>query len=152
MSENPSPTPVKRRAKHRKYSPRWWLNRIGCGGLILFWLFLMTLPFFFITLLVNKELTLNLSDVPSHEIRLFTLENRNEQGLGLSWARVYSGSPQEDQVCIRTTTRYLLWEGEGENISYCQCYERSSHADWLPTLIGDENCQPITFDADLSDD
>lgn len=59
--------------------------------------------------------------------RLFLIMERRQRGLG--WEHVGSTGQAPatgGQVCTRTTVRYYLWEGQGENITYCECYRQTA--------------------------
>ena len=136
----------------QRSAARKWFRRGGCLVIFIIWLGLMLLPCFFITLLVEKEIIISRSDVPEHEYRFFLLEQPDEQGIGISRARIISGGEDEDAVCVVTSVSYYLWEGEGDNSTYCNCYEKSGDS-WSPTLIGgDADCKPVDFSADENTD
>lgn len=120
------------------------LRRLGCLVAIVVWGFLLcALPFGFVTLLVEKEIVIPLSDKPEHEIRLFLLDEPDQRGVGLS--RPNLESQTEGAYCVKTSLHYLIWEGEGENLNYCDCYEKFGDS-WGLTFIGDANCQPPAFE------
>jgi hypothetical protein len=131
-------------ARRRRWeSAKRWLRRSGCLILFLVWLALMAFPCTLVTLLVNRELTYQRSDLPDHHLRLFLLQQPDERGFGLERGSIKSGSEEEGQYCIVTTVNYLLWEGEGKDIHYCNCYEKIGE-EWSPTLVGgDEYCQAL---------
>jgi hypothetical protein len=80
-------------------------------------------------------------------MRFFLLQEPDERGFGIENGRIVSGGEEEGQYCIVTSLTYLLWEGEGEDVSYCNCYERQADI-WNSTLVGgDENCQPLPPDS-----
>lgn len=101
-----------------------WLKRLGCLLLFLVWLLVMLMPCAFVTLLVEKELTYNLSELPEHQWRLFLMDGKDERGFGLSRPSIESGGADEGAYCIATQINYFLWEGEGVDTRYCNCYQR----------------------------
>lgn len=135
------------RKMRRRKGLRRWLNRGGCLIMFAVWFIFMLMPCFFVTLVTQKEIVVSRSDVPEHEIRVFILEESDSRGFGLSMGRVAEGDVDGESVCIKTDTNYLMWQGEGEAVSYCDCYEKSGDA-WLLTQIGDADCKPIEFDFD----
>lgn len=153
MTDQSSPVPANPMyeaafARKRRWQRfRTWLRRGGCFLLFLAWLALMAFPCTLVTLLVNRELTVTHSDLPDHHTRLFLLQQPDERGFGLERGRIKSGSEEEGQYCIVTSITYLLWEGEGENVGYCNCYEQLGQ-DWSATVVGgDKNtCEapPVT--------
>lgn len=129
---------------HRRNALRRWFRRGGCAVLIVIWLGLMSLPCAFITLMTQKEIVFSRGELPEQEWRLFLIEEPDERGLGFSAGSIESGGADEGQFCIKTTTRYFLWEGSAETVSYCNCYEQQGER-WSLTLVGDAECQALRF-------
>lgn len=78
----------------------------------------MSLPIVAFTLAEKRELSLG------DDIRLFLVQEPDAEGVGLEWAR-----PSRQQAnCTQTSVTYLLWEGQSENTTYCQCYDGRSGA------------------------
>jgi hypothetical protein len=127
--------------------PRKIRYRTACPLMLLIWIPVLICPCFFVTLLVEKEITFKRSDVPEHEYRIFFMDNPDTRGFGLSRGRVESGGVDEESVCIVTSVDYLMWVGESEPVRYCSCYEETGE-EWVQTLYGDENCEPMEFDFD----
>jgi hypothetical protein len=99
-----------------------WLRRLLYLLFFIIWLLVMSFPFVAFLLATQGELQLG-SSARNH-LRLFLIQEEEADGLGLEWTRP---SPQAPS-CSRTTVSFFLWEGEGNNVSYCQCYD---------TLTGD---------------
>lgn len=102
-----------------------WSRRIGYLLFILLWLILVSLPV--VAFFVATQGQIEIGDSRSG-LRLFLLQDTNNQGLGLQWTRNYNNpeaAGQSPGQCSRTTLRYFLWEGEasGQNADYCQCYD-----------------------------
>ena len=57
-------------------------------------------------------------DAHNH-LRLFLIQELEAEGVGVEWTRPTGGQP----ACSQSTVRYFLWEGDGENVSYCTCYD-----------------------------
>jgi hypothetical protein len=92
------------------------LTRVGYVALFLLWLVLMCAPAFFCALMLNSgELTWG--DDPTDQVRLFVMQERGKEGLGMQWTRPLADEP----LCTQTTVRYWMWAGEGENVSVCSC-------------------------------
>jgi len=145
VEKNPEYEAAFRKMRQRK-SARRWFNRSSCCVMFAVWVIVMLMPCFFVTLLVNKEIVFSRSDLPEHEYRLFILEETDLRGFGFSRARVESGGADEDNFCMVTSISYLLWEGEGDGLTYCNCYEKAGE-DWSPVMVGgDENCEPVDFE------
>jgi len=133
------------RAMRRTQSAKKWLRRSGCLVIFLVWLAFMLLPCAVVTLLVNKEITFSRSELPDHEYRLFALQEPDLRGFGFSRTGVKSGGKDAPNVCMLTQVSYLLWEGEAEGLTYCNCYEKAG-TDWVPVMVGgDKNCEPVDY-------
>ena len=118
-------------------------RRAGCFALFVLWLFFMLLPCTFVTLLVNRELTYDYSDLPEHQLRLFLMDNKDERGFGLSRPSIEAGGEDEDFYCMATKVDYLLWEGSVPDIRYCDCYEKNDGEWSLATMSeADGSCRP----------
>lgn len=91
-----------------------WLSRLGCLLLILLWLLAMTFPFVAINLARNEQLQIG-TDAGTH-LRLFLISEEDFNGIAVEWTRETGGLYQ----CRQTSVSYWMWEGEGENVSYCQ--------------------------------
>lgn len=81
----------------------------------------MCFPFLAITLAVRGEIQIGSDTLTG--IRIFMLLD-NEKGMGFQLNRKAPNDPN----CIRTSIRYLLWEGEKRelNTDYCLCYAQDS--------------------------
>jgi hypothetical protein len=109
---------------------RRWTRRAGYLLIILLWLILVSFPVVAFFLATQGQIQIGDSD---SGLRLFLLQERDTQGLGLQWSRFYdNGEPssagQPPGECTRTTLRYFLWEGDaaGQNLDYCQCRDRQT--------------------------
>lgn len=106
--------------------------------LILIWLLLMSLPFFAFSLAANKQLTVG-SD-PRSQVRVFLLQERDAEGIGVEWTRPLPGPTP----CVRTSVRYFMWAGTPENVTYCQCFDPNTGAS-LP--VDANSCNPLAPDS-----
>lgn len=118
--------------KDKKRTP---LQRLGCGLMIVLWLFVMMLPMIMIVLAVEGEITItHTGDVPDkHEhprLRLDLIMEIDYHGVKITHATVERDG--DLNVCVQTNVRYLLWQGQGDPAQFCDCYTRSGmEADWL---------------------
>ncbi len=102
---------------------RQWGKRAGYLLVILLWLVLMSFPVVAFVLATQGQIELG-ND--GGNIRLFLLQDIDNQGLGFQWTRPFNDSSTEEQstlACSQTSLRYFLWEGDGgsQNADYCQC-------------------------------
>lgn len=95
---------------------RLWLRRLAYLFLFLLWLLVISLPLLAVLLATQKEI--RIGDGPRSHLRIFLVQEQRSEGVGLEWRR-RSGNEKE---CSETTLAYLMWEGEGVNTTYCQCY------------------------------
>lgn len=60
-----------------------------------------------------------------NNVRVFLVSEKHGEGVGLEWKRPFFSS---DEVCMQTAVNYLMWEGEPENVTYCQCNDLATGA------------------------
>ena len=104
--------------------PVRWYRRIGCLLGLLVWLVVMLIPLLFIALAVRQEIVITQGDAPGQVLRIWLINEARHRGLGISTASVYADAPEEG-VCVQTDVRFLLWMGESDPTSYCECYVRA---------------------------
>lgn len=131
QQDNPSNTSdyqeieyVVKEASRKKRTP---LQRIGCVGLILLWLFVMMIPVFFFIMATEGDITIaHSNDVPDRHqhprLQISLVSELDFRGFSIT----NSSLDRIDNVnlCIQTNVRYLLWQGEGDPASFCDCYTR----------------------------
>ena len=108
----------------RKRGP---LGRLGCALGLLVWLVLIVSPCLVFTLATQGELSLSLGSAPGQTARAWLVMEADERGVGLSLPSVQS-SADGGALCVQTDVRYLLWQGQADPVSYCECYRRASAA------------------------
>jgi hypothetical protein len=111
-----------------------WSKRAGCLLAILAWLILVSFPVIAFLLATQGQIQIGDS---SSGLRLFLLQDSDNQGLGLQWTRPYNNPGavhQSPNECNRTSLRYFLWEGDSadQNSDYCQCLDSQTQQP-LPT-------------------
>lgn len=79
----------------------------------------MLFPVLAVVLATQEQIQIG-GDAGSH-VRLFLLQDRESEGVGIEWTR----RVQEPPRCAQTSLIYLMWEGEGDNATYCQCYDET---------------------------
>lgn len=59
--------------------------------------------------------------------RIWYVQEAETAGFFLATNRVISGSLQQDELCVRTRVRSLLWRDQGEAAidGYCLCYQKA---------------------------
>jgi hypothetical protein len=94
-----------------------WLRRLLYALVVLVWLLLVIAPLLAFVLAARGQIQFG-SD-PRRHLRLFLVQEEDAQGIGLEWLR-----PSRSQsACSSGSLTYFMWEGEGQNASFCQCYE-----------------------------
>lgn len=61
------------------------------------------------------------------ETRVWLIREEPDLGLGVSTARIVSGSRSDGQACVETTVRFLMLrssEDTRQSVAYCECLER----------------------------
>jgi len=81
------------------------------------WLLVMLFPVVAVVLATQGQIQIG-EEAHSH-VRLFLLQERGTEGVGFEWTR----RVQEPPGCTQSSLIYVLWEGEGDNATYCQCYD-----------------------------
>lgn len=108
-----------------------WLRRITYFFIIVVWLLIMLFPITAFVLSTRGEI--NLGKNPKRHVRLFMVQEEIN-GVGMEWAR----PSRIDPDCAQTAVRYILWDGEAEPISFCQCFDPISGA---PQSATADRCQ-----------
>jgi hypothetical protein len=92
-----------------------WLRYLMYVALFGVWLALMFFPCLAFSLAMQQEIQAGGSD--GAHVRLFLLQEAEKEGVGIEWQRPL---PLTDG-CYKTAVTYVMWAGEGENITYCAC-------------------------------
>ncbi|MBE2270327.1 MAG: hypothetical protein IAE80_18980 [Anaerolinea sp.] len=99
------------------------IRRIGCTVLLIFWFTLLLLPCALFVLATQGEISISQGGLPGQHIRLWLINEMDERGLGVSSTSVTQTDP--NAACIQTNASFLLWAGQAEPLSYCDCYVRA---------------------------
>lgn len=105
------------------------MRRILYLLMILIWLFLISLPLFAFSLAARNQFQWGTPE--SSHIRLFLIQERDAEGIGLEITR----SVTTDPVCLATTVRYVMWAGSADDVAFCQCSDNESGY-MLPAVPG----------------
>lgn len=77
----------------------------------------MLFPVVAVVLATQKQIVVGRDQ--GRQLRLFLLEEREQEGVGIEWTRpVETGGER----CLQTRLTYLMWVGEGENVTFCRCF------------------------------
>lgn len=91
-----------------------WLRRTLYALLLLLWLLVMVFPFLAMTLSSRGELRLGGEE---RFVRIFLVRGDDNQGIGIATERPLRDQPS----CHKASVAYLLWRGQGQNVTYCLC-------------------------------
>ena len=105
------------------------MSRTGCLIGVLVWLCVMAVPFLALALAMRGELAWRRGEFVEDRVWLVNAETGfgapGASGIGYSAARVVSDQTAADgPVCVRTRVYFLLWKGESEGVSFCDCYAK----------------------------
>ncbi|MFQ5399052.1 MAG: hypothetical protein ACE5E7_05565, partial [Anaerolineae bacterium] len=89
--------------------------RLSYFLILIVWLLVMSFPVVAFFLATQGELAIG-EQQQSH-LRLFLVQEREAQGVGVEWTRPL----RHAEGCLQTSVNYLLWEGQGQSAHYCQC-------------------------------
>ncbi|GAB1421819.1 hypothetical protein MASR2M15_20100 [Anaerolineales bacterium] len=135
--ENPQPNPTDTIAH-----PPNPIKRAGCGFLLIGWFLLLLLPCFLFSLAARGTLGIGHPGLPEPEnhplVQVQLISEIDYRGLALT--RSYLSSQTDSNLCIETAVSYLLWEGEGDNALYCECYFLTDSGDWQYNEFLDQPC------------
>ena len=95
----------------------------------LLWLGVMLTPCFAITLAAKGELEWKRGE--GNLDRVWLIQEKNQRGLGYYTERVVSDERASGgAVCVRSSARFLLWEGATDNLNaeFCACYTADGSA------------------------
>ena len=63
---------------------------------------------------------LQFGDEQGRFLNIFMLQEPDREGIGVQWTRSFDAEAQ----CTRTTVRYYMFVGEGENLNFCECTQQ----------------------------
>lgn len=93
-----------------------WARRLLYFVLIVIWLLVMAFPVVAVVLATQGEIRVTLDREPlPRQLRLFLIQERQQEGLGLEWT-----TPATDS-CYEGHISYFMWQGQGENSVFCTC-------------------------------
>lgn len=121
------------------------LRRAGCGLLLAIWFLVLLLPLAFFILAIEGDITIARgSDIPDrHEhprLQVRLISEADFRGLGFTTTSLDRDG--DNALCIETRVRFLLWEGDGEPATFCDCYSRVDvEADWQLDVTTSGECE-----------
>ncbi|MFK7804079.1 MAG: hypothetical protein AB8G95_20770 [Anaerolineae bacterium] len=89
----------------------------SCAGALILLIILGLIPLFGCRLVTQG--VLQFGDEDGRFLNVFMLQDPDQEGIGMQWTRTFEHDDQA--VCTRTTVRYYMFVGEGENLNYCEC-------------------------------
>jgi hypothetical protein len=120
--------------------PRGPLARLGCAIALVVWAVLILSPCILIALAVQGEINIPTGEAPDQRLRIWLIMEATQRGIGVSSASI--SESESGQTCVQTETNFLLWQGQSESISYCECYlHEDGSKDWTPTGTMPGKCE-----------
>jgi hypothetical protein len=92
-----------------------WPRRIFFLLIALVWLIIVSLPIFAFALAARSQLQIGSTE--GNHLRIFLVQEKDAEGIGFELTR----SDPIDYACAQTSVRYIMWEGNPEDVTYCQC-------------------------------
>ncbi|MBC8099657.1 MAG: hypothetical protein H7Y11_09455 [Armatimonadetes bacterium] len=124
------------------------VGRVGCVGALLLWLIVILFPAFLLVLAVQGEVTVwHGSDVPEPGLHPLLQVNllMEIQTRGVSITTSTPSTQPGDLTCMQTEVRFVLWQGTGDNVGYCDCYTRANaQAPWQFVRMGQGACAVLS--------
>ena len=115
-------------------------RRVGCTILVVIWFAFVLSPCILLTLARDGEISITTGELPGQEMRIWLVMEIEQRGVGISTT---SRSEIDGAQCLQTDVRFVLWEGESEPISYCECFTRPDTAStWSSTSSQQGICTP----------
>lgn len=100
-------------------SPSVWLRRLLYIFLFLVWLAVMAFPIIAAVLAMQGQIQIG-DEADGRHLRLFLVQESDQEGVGIEWTR-----PAAAEQCRQGNIVYLMWEGAGDNASYCRCVDET---------------------------
>jgi hypothetical protein len=133
MSDNPNtlgryePDPLEPETTYTRSQIRnrrilFWLG-------IFVWVVILMIPLSVFMLSILGEASFSVpGNYPGNEVRIWMVMELDERGI--AYSRPSIADRTDDSLSVQTTVRYMLWQGQGEHIQYCQVYERDDGDRW----------------------
>ena len=104
------------------------MTRRGCLLGVMAWLLIMALPLCALVFAMRGEMGWQRGPFVEDRIWLVNLEGAPGQetasGLAYSATRLSAQpSARPTDICVKTSVYFLLWRGQSESLSYCECYQ-----------------------------
>lgn len=115
-------------------------RRLGCALFLMVWLVVILSPCPVFVLAIRGEIVLTHSDIPEDYFRIWSIQELQLRGLGISNARRVS--IPDGSVCTITDTHFILWKGQAPAAHQCSCYTRQGEANtWMSIAEGADACK-----------
>lgn len=111
---------------------RAYAGRLGCAVIVLGWSLCLLIPGLLMYLAVQGEIAFwHGDDVPSSDahprLQVKLLMEADTRGLSITTSNPIS--LPENITCMQTDVRFVLWQGSGNNVNYCDCYQGDESGD-----------------------
>lgn len=117
------------------------LRRLGCGTVLILWFLLLLTPCFLLTLAVQQEIVITTGSLPGQQFRVYLISEAMQRGVVVSNSTIV-GRQSENNACLETHVRYLLWTGSEESSTYCECFSRTGgENEWASDMATTGICE-----------
>ncbi len=138
MSEQETQPEVQSELPPRK--PPSLLRRAGCLILFICWFTFILSPCILLTLARDGEISIAQGELPGQQIRIWLVMEIDQRGVGISTTSQHESNGAQ---CVQTDVRFVFWQGEGEAVSYCECYSHPDTAStWSQVSSSQGICKP----------
>jgi hypothetical protein len=109
------------------------------------WFVILLIPGFLLLLAIQQEVAVwhgsGFPDSESHPLaQVKLIMDARTRGVSLTSSHISREDGQN--ACVQTNVRYLLWQGQGEPASYCDCYQRADNERWQLSETYGGACRP----------
>jgi hypothetical protein len=107
---------------------------------LVIWAVLILSPCASILIATQRDITIPLGELPGQALRVWLIEEPTQRGIGISTPRLI-GEVASGTACVEVSSRFILWMGQGEPTTICECYARQGESwEYLSGTAG--ICQP----------
>lgn len=134
MAQQPTPESVASPPLASISPVRRILGRLGCFVGVSLWVIVLLIPGFLFLLAIEGEIAVwhgaGFPEPEAHPLlQVKLLMEIDTRGLNITASHI--SHETSTAACVQTNVNYVLWQGEGEPASYCDCYTRpDASASW----------------------
>jgi hypothetical protein len=115
-----------------------WGKRLFQMFLLVIWCLVLLIPALFFYLAAYGEIAVQQGELPNQTARVWLISEIDVRGFGLAYTSVQALGENQ---CVQTETRYLLWQGQGEAATDCECFRADETGAWRSVSTQMSACQ-----------